>query len=184
MKKFICIFSLGFFMGISAFADVLLFKDAAMQPLNVERYYSSYNEPEIRYNKDLSNITSNLMFSLPSVDHFNFYWGLGTYLNFFDGVGADLSAAVSYSFHEETWPQMEIFLLTKYGFSVYFIKSINYYLFASATPYFMIMPAEGHHGVFFGIGPQIEYVQELNYELYNRFSLGASAVVGFRFRKK
>ncbi len=184
MKKLICLISLSLFIGLSAFCDVLLFKDAAMHPLNIESNYQSYNEPYLCYSHDITNIGTDLMFSLPSVDHWNFYAGFGTYLNFFDGIGADLNAAVSYSFHETSWPQMEIFLMTKYGVSVYFIKSVNYYLFASATPYFMIMPPVGHHGFFIGIGPQIEYVQELNYEMYNRFSYGVSAAAGFRFRRK
>ena len=187
MKKLFCISVLSAFFTIFSFADVIFLGDSCLSPFVRTSEYHSYNIPEWQ---DISYPTltlgSSILFSLPHPEHWNFYIGGGSSVNTsnygFPGVSLSLNSAVSYSFNEDKWPACEIFVFSRLGAGITFIKFINYYMFADLTPYFTLMPAKNKSGFFFGLGPQIEYQQEANWEWYNHLSFGISCMGGFRIR--
>ena len=185
MKKLLTISALFLTICFASFADGMVFCDSAISPFVRTSKYYTYNVPEWENYPSLNGTTS-VMFSLPHPDPFNFYLGFGSSINTceygFPSIGFTLNSAVSYSFHENSWPCCEILLLTRGGCGITFIKFIDFYMFADVTPYFTLMPAKDKSGLFFGIGPQVEYLQEVNWELYNQLSFGVSAIVGFRWR--
>ncbi|MBR1639155.1 MAG: hypothetical protein IJ688_07200 [Treponema sp.] len=189
MKKLACILFASIFLGISAFCDVIIMKDLDILPVMGTSEYDTYNKriwnPDFK-DFDMSAGTS-VLFSLPSLGNLNFYLGAGSSVNMMyslPGISVNVNSAISYSFHESSWPQMEIFLYTRAGCGFTFIKGVDFYMFADAMPYFMFMPPKGHHGFFFGAGPQIEYLQAANWELYNKIDFGFSLAGGFRFQTK
>jgi len=184
MKKLICISILTAALSAFSFADVLLSAYNSISPLVLASEYSSYNIPHLEDYPN-SNIGGSILFSLPHPEHFNFYVGPGTSIITsdygFPAICLTLNGAVSYSFHEEKWPRCEILLLTNCGAGFSFIKSIEYYMFANAAPYFTFMPAKDKNGFFFGFGPHVGYLQAANWEFYNQITVGLSAIGGYRW---
>ncbi len=179
MKRFVALFVIPLIFSAGLFADGLVMNRISPEFFGFDCRYEDYNVPCFTVEKEFGNFFPLIMFGLPQVGPVKFRLGGGASLLYWAQVGG--AASVSYILPTSGWPTFEFMLLGTVDAMYVLIMEGYFELSASLSAPLMVMPPPEKWGFFFGAGPEVRYVQGLDWKKFHKVRFGVTLMGGVKF---